>query len=451
VTRALLLVVLTAAAGCKSGDYARLIVSLTGSASNIASVDVRATEANRTVDNRLYGPLALPVDVSLFLSASGQVALYVEARDTAGDELAIGQATADVTTGKTSTTSIELVPAAPSPGDMAGLDLQGVVFDMRVPDDLATGTLAFSPSSLDFGRVVVGQKGFNMDLTLRNGGNTASTAITPAALGGAGASQFMLINDGCAAKVLQPVDSCVVSVGFAPTVYGAAVATVVASGTVATLNGSGVTPSALSISPPSINFGAVIIGSMSTPMSFTVTNTGGAESGFLDHTFTGLDAADFASVGSNCSTLAGGASCVINVLFAPMSSGLKSAHLSVAAMPMGGAALADLTGNAQRPATLIAMPSGLDFGSVAVGTTKTQTVDVSNVGDAVSGALSVSVGGSTVFSVLSNTCGAALAATAHCNVTVQFAPTATGTVSTTLTVAGAPGGAAITILSGTGS
>jgi hypothetical protein len=94
--------------------------------------------------------------------------------------------------------------------------------------------------------------------------------------------------------------------------------------------------------------------------------------------------------------------------------------------------------------------TNVDFGSVLVGGTGSQTVTVTNDGSAVLQIASVSAGGR--FSESNNCVGAAIAPGDDCTVTVVFNPTAPGTQTGVLTISGnAPGGPQIVGLSGAGA
>jgi hypothetical protein len=119
--------------------------------------------------------------------------------------------------------------------------------------------------------------------------------------------------------------------------------------TSATLTGTGGGSAALAISPPSQDFGTVALGSSSAIFTFTVTNTGGAPTGPLNGTITGLNGTQFTfgpGQSSSCTfttILAAGATCTVEMVFRPTQSGPLSATLNVSASP-GGATSATLTG-----------------------------------------------------------------------------------------------------------
>jgi hypothetical protein len=106
-------------------------------------------------------------------------------------------------------------------------------------------------------------------------------------------------------------------------------------------------PAALSISPTSAAFGHLILGQMTGPSTFTVTNDGWEASGAIGASTT--DPASFVVTGGTClsQTLAGGgATCTVDVIFDPTTPGEKSASLIVTASP-GGSPGATLTGSSE--------------------------------------------------------------------------------------------------------
>jgi hypothetical protein len=92
---------------------------------------------------------------------------------------------------------------------------------------------------------------------------------------------------------------------------------------------------------------------------------------------------------------------------------------------------------------------GMNFGNVALGGSRTQTITLTNSGSALLQIGSVSAGNS--FSQTNN-CSAAIAPGNSCTVTVTFQPTAVGTQTGVLTIAdNAPGGTQTVSLSGVGA
>ena len=113
--------------------------------------------------------------------------------------------------------------------------------------------------------------------------------------------------------------------------------------------------------------------------------------------------------------------------------------------------LGSLTGGA--PSGQLQVPASVNLGSQTVGTQSgSQSVTLINVGGSSVTVGSVSSGNSAEFPIASQSCtGGAIAAGGNCKVSVAFAPAATGTRSTTLTVnSNGTGSPQAIVVSGTG-
>ncbi|HEY7616476.1 MAG TPA: choice-of-anchor D domain-containing protein, partial [Terriglobales bacterium] len=130
-------------------------------------------------------------------------------------------------------------------------------------------------------------------------------------------------------------------------------------------------------------------------------------------------------------TLAAGASCTVNVTFAPTVIGRAYGTLSISVDAGVSPQNVPLVGDGVNPPVTV-LPTGLTFGLQSVGTSSlAQAVTVKNnqtVGLAIQ---SVSTSGDFT---QSNNCPATLAAGATCTVSVAFAPTVIGTLNGTLTI-----------------
>jgi hypothetical protein len=128
-----------------------------------------------------------------------------------------------------------------------------------------------------------------------------------------------------------------VSVTFRPTSAGVTTALVnvnvaaPATSQSVTLSGTPLTPS-LGLSPTTLAFGSVTRGTPSAPQAITVSNTGAAAMTITSIVLTGANPAQFSQsniCGPFPATVAVGASCTVNVTFAPTNGGAKSASLRV--------------------------------------------------------------------------------------------------------------------------
>jgi hypothetical protein len=169
------------------------------------------------------------------------------------------------------------------------------------------------------------------------------------------------------------------------------------------------------------------------------------------------------AAGGTCGTsLAGGATCTINVVFSPTMTGSVNGTLSITgSVPVSGSPVA-LSGTGTPPApTASVSPNPLAFGNVPVGTTSSaKALTVTNT----TGGSVALTGGTFTFGALSpqpfsrpagaagGTCGATLAFGASCTINIVFTPGSPAPFSSTLTVAyaGATVSGSPVTLTGTG-
>ena len=136
----------------------------------------------------------------------------------------------------------------------------------------------------------------------------------------------------------------------------------------------------------------------------------------------------------------------------PVSGRRRTATLTASASP-GGTDTANLQGTGAAKALLAISPPSFGYGQVPEGTTSgDETFTVTNAGQATSGTVALSVGGTNAdaFAIDSTTCGAALAGGASCTVAVNFTPGALGTLAASLSATASPGGSATAALQGEG-
>jgi hypothetical protein len=87
---------------------------------------------------------------------------------------------------------------------------------------------------------------------------------------------------------------------------------------------------AVAVSPTSLKFGSVVLGTTSAPLNATLTNKGAVPFSVNSITLTGTAASWFAQTNDCPASLAAGASCTISVTFTPLAAASKSAKLSIA-------------------------------------------------------------------------------------------------------------------------
>ena len=215
-------------------------------------------------------------------------------------------------------------------------------------DQLSPLTLTFAPQQLNTASVA--QK-----VTLTNAGDVALTLIAAQITAG----DFTAVNS-CGTS-LNSHSTCAVSVTYVPKSIGAGSGTLMISdqfrSQTVTLNGTGLAPPGVSLSPVSaLAFAAIPVGSASPAQTVTVTNNGGVVLQLQSIAATG----DFTIVaGSNTcgASIVPGGSCTLQLVFAPSASGTRTGQLT----------LSDSAANS--PQTLSLSGVGIDFSLTANGST----------------------------------------------------------------------------------
>lgn len=184
-----------------------------------------------------------------------------------------------------------------------------------------------------------------------------------------------------------------------------------------------VSASASSISAGNVMVGEVFFGSV------TLTNTGTLPVRVSQASVSGTG---FAYYGSTCygyqadmawhDTLAAGASCTVDVMYAPTAAGSSSGTLTIPTSATSGAVVVSLTGNATPklvPEVLLE-PTTLTFASRELGTTSLpQVVRLSNPGNAPLNISGIYAGGEFE---QTNSCPPSLPAGSSCTINVSFKP-----------------------------
>ncbi len=206
---------------------------------------------------------------------------------------------------------------------------------LLMPATAAAGTLSPNPAGLEFGPAPIGTGGEESVIFTNEGTNTM---LVTATLEESDADQFEIEAGGsdCAGAVLEATQSCMITVAFRPTSPGAKQATLVVASDATNptvqvpLQGEGTAPE-LSIAPFPFDFGSVVPGSKSPPQTFAVENAGSSGATIGAVALSGSDAGQFQIAADACSSagLGPGEKCDVGVVFAPTSSGAKSATLAV--------------------------------------------------------------------------------------------------------------------------
>jgi hypothetical protein len=332
----------------------------------------------------------------------------------------------------------------------------------RTPqDDLDAGPLTpaqltINLTSQNFGSLSLGESTPAFTFLVTNAGQ-ASTGAMSSSIGGAGAASFFIDGRGCD-EPLRELQSCQIRVIFRPNSSGVKSATLLVTsqfgGTVmAALDGAGLLPGAISISPNFKDFGATMVGSESPDAVFDLRNNGQAATGTIQIDLVGDGSSQFVVTQSTCGApMEPNTTCSIGVKFRPSEEGHKRASIEVTTTP-GGKAVASLTGTgvALPPAGLVVTPTYRDFGTVVLGQeTEEVAFTVMNAGQQPSGPVMISLvgAGSTQFVITLNTCGPMLGVGQSCSANVKFRPSIMGNQSVTLQFEATPGGRAAATLTG---
>ncbi len=210
------------------------------------------------------------------------------------------------------------------------------------------------------------------------------------------------------------------------------------------------------VTPTSLAFGTVAVGSTSTAQTVTLRNSGTAALSVTAITVS--NAAFVIASGGSCAaggSVAAGGSCTVNLQFRPTTVAAASGSLTITHNASPTTSTVSLSGTGGGAAAPAVTPSSLAFGSVATGSrSAVQTATVQNSGSAGLTLSMISVSNAQ-FRITGGSCadGSTVAAGGgSCTVLVDFGPTATGAASANLSIAhNASASPLLVALSGTGT
>ncbi len=199
-------------------------------------------------------------------------------------------------------------------------------------DVVETPRISITPENISFGSVQAGLSA-QQSVTITNTGNTG-LGLNNIFVDGTDADVFTVTNQ-CGSS-LAPEASCAVDVTFAPSTEGTRNATLTIESTdpenesvSVPLSGKGTlapTPE-ISVTPESVDLGRVLSGTSATAQ-VTVDNNGNAALQIDSITLTGANAADFIQT-NDCTTVAAGESCTIDLNYTAGAPGVSNATLVV--------------------------------------------------------------------------------------------------------------------------
>ncbi len=341
------------ASGAASGN-----VSITSSASNsnltiaLSGMGVATGQLSPNPSSFGFGNVQVGSSKSLSetLTNSGGTALTISAATASGSGFSLSGSSLPVTLNAGQSTSFTVLFAPTTSGAASGsisITSTGANPSLSIPlsgTGVGPGTLAANPASLPFGSVQVGNSSSKSE-TLTNTGGSAVTISQANINGGAFSVSGLTLP-----ATLSSNQSVTFTVTFAPTSAG------LASGTVSiisdasnsafsvALSGTGTAPGKLAVSPATLSFGNVVVGSSSS-LNGTLNATGVAVTISSDSI-----ANEFALSGITLpATIAAGTSASFTVTFTPQSSGAVSGSLSFTSNATNSPAVQSLNGTGTAP------------------------------------------------------------------------------------------------------
>lgn len=316
------------------------------------------------------------------------------------------------------------------------------------------GTIALSATSLDFGPIRMGTQSIAATVTVHNA-SLSSVGTVSIGITGPHNADFRVLASDCPLRPLDASRSCSVNVSFSPTAAGVRTSSLevtTSSGTTGSVALSGLSGTATQLSPGSTSrdFGTARTGTTTAGFVFTISNVGPTPSAALTARMVGSNVADFLIMLNTCTgqIVAVGATCGIQVAFAPRQNGARAATLEVGDL-FGSSASMTLTGNAGS-ADLRSAPTSVAFPPVIVGGVGSPVLlTISNAGTLASEPIASriesctydyyyygygsSCGPSSDFIIASDGCAnEALPAGETCQISVAFSPRSRGDLTATL-------------------
>jgi Abnormal spindle-like microcephaly-assoc'd, ASPM-SPD-2-Hydin len=334
--------------------------------------------------------------------------------------------------------------------------------------NIAHGQLTLNPASVNFGNVQTGAS-TSQALVLSNSGKSDLT-VSQAIVSGPGFS----LRGSSLPLTLPASQNVTINVAFSPVSGGSASGslslvssttlthdrsgkhnTVNTTTTTVAMSGTGSTPTivppgVLVPYPASLSFTAIQVGSSQT-LSAVLTNSGGSDVTITQATILGTTTTGNSFTLNGLSlptTLAAGQRVTFSVTFAPSSAGAASASVSIASNASTPTLVISLAGTGTAQGQLAVTPVSADFGSVTVGTSKTQS------GTLIASGSSVSLSSASVtdseFSLSGIAFPVTIAAGKSIPYTLTFVPRASGTAASVLSFASNAVNSAAENLTGTG-
>lgn len=448
------LCLLLCAAACQQGaSKTYVVLDFKGTSSApIHSIDLTLTLGSHSDTTSFTtasrGDVALPTSAALDIgSGDGELTVWARAYDGSGAWVAEGSNAGMVSSGQSTSLTIALAPPHPD----AGVD-GSAAQDAPGPGNDGADNDGASPAPADGGGgtldawLVDGSEGMDSapDRTGTGGSDGTTTVDGTGGMGGLAGASDAASGGSADARIL----------GSGGKGGGADGAGLGGSGANKGTGGSTSASSTgvqLMILPQPLDFGAVMLGTTSSPQTLTISNAGDQLTAAL--TLSVDDSRSFSIVQDHCSgvVLEPGSSCTIVLTFQPNAIGFLQTSGSVIA-GQGLPFTFVLTGQGLNNAPEISMsPNSVDFNMIDVGLSSSMEFKVTGSGGSDPGTLDVVLDGGPGFSVVSNGCAnVSLPAGGRCTFTLMFIPTTFGRTQTAITVKSSSGASATSYGSGTG-
>ena len=312
-------------------------------------------------------------------------------------------------------------------------------------------SLQFSPSNLNFGKVVAGKQ-ISQSASVTN---TASTTVVIAQI--ASSNNAFTISGVNFPLTLTAGQTANFVVGFIGSAAGNDSGTLTfqaANGNIAPaqIGVSAViaTPEPqLAVSPTSLDAGSAAVGSK-TSTNVTLSNTGNSD---LNISMISVNGAPFSVSGiATPVTISAGSSKVMTVVFTPTSAATVSGSITINSNDPAAPAVMSVVGTGTAaPVGISVSPTSVSFGNVLDGQSKLQTVTITNTGAANLTISHLSGTGGPGFSVSGLTAPLTIAAGQSSTFNVHFSPQNAGNVSGSIYLSSNASNSPTTIaVSGTG-
>ena len=370
----------------------------------------------------------------IILNNTGTAAVQISSIAASGAGFSANGITTPFTLNATATATLNVVFAPTTGGSASGSvtvtsNATNSPLTISLSGTVAQPGLTIAPASFAYGSVTDGQTK-SQTFTLTNTGATSLT-ISQLSVSGAGYSLSGLATPSTIAAGASATFSAL----FAPTTAGSLPGTITitsnAPGSPSTvaLSGTGVAGTVtLSANPTSLAFGNVNAGTTSSK-SVTLTNSGTANVTISQVTVSGKDVTT--SGVTTPVTLAPGQNQTLNVAFKPTAAETVSGNVTVTTT-QGTNTVVSVSGTGVQAAISLT-PSSANFGSVTVGATNSQTIQVTNSGNAVLTVTQANVTG-TGFSTTGLTLPLSINPGLSSTFNAQYQPASAGSASGSITI-----------------